>query len=82
MTRPRILNENRFTLHQGESSVFYFPPSSKVDILQSLKYPSNLDIDFIDKNTIKLTALKKSSQPIILKIGKHLLKLDIKENKS
>jgi len=73
--------QNKFTIHKNESNIFYFPPSSKVDILQSLMYPASVDIDFIDKNTIKLTALKESIEPIILNIGQHTLELDI-ETKS
>ncbi len=74
--------QNKFTIHKNESNIFYFPPSSKLDILQSLKYPSSVDIEFIDKNTIKLTALKTSSEPVVLNIGKHILKLDIQKNRS
>ena len=70
--------QNRFTMHKNESNIFYFPPSSKIDTLRSLMYPANVDISFIDKNTIKLTALKASTKPIILNIGRHTLKLDIK----
>ena len=73
--------QNKFTIHKNESNIFYFPPSSKIDILQSLMYPASVDIDFIDKNTIKLTALKESIEPIILNIGQHTLELDI-ETKS
>ena len=70
--------QNRFTIHKNESNIFYFPPSSKIDVLQSLMFPSSIDIDFIDKNTIKLTALKDLGKPLILNIGKHTLELDIK----
>ena len=70
--------KNRFIIHKNESNIFYFPPSSKTDILQSLMYPANIDIDFIDKNTIRLTALKEFDKPIILNIGRHKLELDIK----
>jgi len=69
--------QNRFTIHKNESNIFYFPPNSKIDILQSLMYPASVDIDFIDKNTIKLTALKESTEPLILNIGQHTLELDI-----
>ncbi len=69
---------NRFTIRKNESNIFYFPPSSKIDVLQSLMYPADIDIDFIDKNTIKLTALKELDKPIILNIGRHTLELDIK----
>jgi uncharacterized protein YkwD len=72
--------QNRFTIQTNKSNIFYFPPSSKVDILQTLRYPTNIDIDFIDKNTIKLTALKDLNKPIILNIGQH--KLEINTQKS
>ncbi len=70
--------QNRFTIRKNESNIFYFPPSSKTDVLQSLMFPANIDITFIDKNTIKLTALKELDKPIILNIGRHKLELDIK----
>ena len=69
--------KNNFIVHKDESNIFYFPPNSKIDILQSLMYPSNIDIDFIDKNTIKLKVLTSSTKPIILNIGQHTLKLNI-----
>jgi len=68
--------QNRFTIQKNESNIFYFPPSSKLDVLQSLMYPADIDIDFIDKNTIKLTALKDLGKPIILNIGDHKLEIN------
>ena len=65
-----------FTLKKSHSYVFYFPPTSKVDLLSDIAYPSSFDIDFIDKNTIKLTALELVKRPIKLKIGKHLLRVN------
>jgi uncharacterized protein YkwD len=73
-------SQNRFTIQKNKSNIFYFPPSSKIDVLQSLIYPANIDIDFIDKNTIKLTALEDLGKPIILNIGRHTLKLDIQND--
>ncbi len=70
--------QNRFTIRKNESNIFYFPPSSKTDVLQTLMFPANIDITFIDKNTIKLTALKELDKPIILNIGRHKLELNIK----
>jgi hypothetical protein len=76
-----IVNNNNglYPMKQMDSHVFYFPPSSKVDLLHDIAYPSNIDIEFIDKNTIKLTALsyKKNKQKLL--IGKHLLTLDIQK---
>ncbi|MBU1668255.1 CAP domain-containing protein [bacterium] len=66
-----------FTIKKNQSQVFYFPPQSKIDLLGDLKFPSDFDIDFIDKNTIKLTALQAISVPVTLNIGQHKLKLHI-----
>jgi len=69
--------DHHFKLIKGKSAIFYFPPRSKRDILHSLRYPANLDISFIDKNTIKITAHQKFKENIILKIGEHQLVLEL-----
>jgi uncharacterized protein YkwD len=68
-----------YTMEQMHSHVFYFPPTSKVDLLHDISYPSNIDIEFIDKNTIKLTALSHLKEKQIVQIGKLLLTLDIQK---
>jgi len=73
-----VNNEDKlFNIKKSDSHVFYFPPNSKVDLLSDISYPSNFDIDFIDKNTIKLTALTELNIPVKLNIGKHKLKINI-----
>ena len=68
-------NNNNFSLKQGESCILYFPPTSKEDLLGDVGYPSNYDIEFIDKNTIKLTLLSSKKVMTNLNIGKHLMKI-------
>jgi len=70
-------NQETFTIKKNQSHIFYFPPQSKIDLLGDLTFPSNFDIDFIDKNTIKLTALQAINVPVTLNIGQHKLKLYI-----
>ena len=72
-------SSNSFNISKGKSAIFYFPPISKIDTLGSLKYPSSLDISFIDKNTIKLTANNTKYNKLILQIGVHKLNLNIKD---
>ncbi len=74
-------NTNSFTINVGESNIFYFPPTSKRDILTTLKYPASLDISFIDKNTIELVANSLKYNKLTLKIGDHKLNLKIKAKK-
>jgi len=75
-----ISNKNSFKIIKGEPAIFYFPPKSKRDILGSLKYPATLDISFIDKNTIKLTANRVESNRVLLDIGGYKFNLNIQNN--
>ncbi|CAA6804161.1 MAG: Putative periplasmic protein [uncultured Sulfurovum sp.] len=68
-----------FQMKQKDAHVFYFPPTSKVDLLKDIAYPTNVDIEFIDKNTIKLTALSAIQQKQKLSIGRYHLTLDIQK---
>ena len=68
-----------FKMKSNDAHVFYFPPSSKIDLLHNITYPANIDIEFIDKNTIKLTALSHLKKKQKLLIGKHQLTLDIQK---
>ena len=68
-------DNNSFSLNKEESCILYFPPTSKEDLLGNLGYPSNYDIEFIDKNTIKLTLLSKKYTETRLNIGGHSVKI-------
>jgi hypothetical protein len=75
-----VKNDNVvFNIKQSDSHVFYFPPTSKIDLLHDISYPSNIDIEFIDKNTIKLTALAHIKNKQTLLIGKYQLTLNIQK---
>jgi len=77
----KVTNPNsNFTITQGIPSIFYFPPTSKTDIFGDLKYPSFLDIEFIDKNTIQITANENSRDFISLNLGNKQLNLKIKKH--
>ncbi len=68
----RVTNQNEeFNIRERESHIFYFPPISKNDLLKDISYPSNFDIEFIDKNTIKLTAIEAIDKLQKLTIGDH-----------
>ena len=68
-----------YSIKKDSEQIFYFPPLSAKDILGSFSFPSFLDISFIDKNTIKLTAHQALEEPIKLKLGKHSLNILIKK---
>ena len=68
-----------YRIKEGESHIFYFPPSSKVDLLHNIAYPANIDLAFIDKNTIKLTALSRKKEKQKIMIGRHPIVLKIEK---
>lgn len=70
--------QESYRIVENEPTIFYFPPRHRQDVLGDLQYPSLLDIDFIDKNTIKLVANGTASSQITLEVGEHELVLDIK----
>jgi len=72
-------SDGLFKIKASQSHIFYFPPTSKIDLLHNIAYPSNINIEFIDKNTIKLTALYTINRKQKLSIGKHRLTLDIQK---
>ena len=71
-------SQNHYSIKKDESVIFYFPPLSNNDTLGDLKFPSILDISFIDKNSIKLRAKEAVNDTLVLSFGKHKLYLNIK----
>jgi len=67
------------TVKVNQPNIFYFPPKTATDLLHNVRYNANFRMEFIDNNTLKLTALKKSALTKYLNIGKHQLKLNIQE---
>ena len=61
----------------NKENLFYFPPQYPKDLLHNVRYNKNYKMDFLDKNTIKLTALQSSSLTQTLQVGRHKLKLSI-----
>jgi len=76
-----IINTKEFktTLRLGKGEIFYFPPKNKSTLLEDIRYPTHFDIEFIDQNTIKLTALNNILPTNILTIGNHKLHIKIKK---
>jgi len=72
-------NNSPITIKINQPNLFYFPPHTARDLLHNVRYNSNFKMEFLDKNTIKLTALHLSDENIHLKIGTHDLYLNIKE---
>ena len=72
-------DNEEFEVQVNQPHIFYFPPKSKIDLLNSIKYPAHFDIEFIDKNTIKLTALSLANKKSKLSIGKHQINIYVQK---
>jgi len=76
----KIEDEDKtITVKVNQPNLFYFPPKTAKDLLHNVRYNSNFNMEFIDQNTLKLTALKSSLITKYLNIGQHKLKLNIEE---
>ncbi|NOR56585.1 MAG: hypothetical protein GQ531_10325 [Sulfurovum sp.] len=57
------------TLHleKGKSHILYFPPHNAHDLLKQLQFPADVDITFIDHNTLKLTVMDEDLDDFTMK---------------
>jgi len=47
--------EATLDLEKGKSHILYFPPHDAHDLLRNIQFPTDVDIKFIDHNTLELT---------------------------
>ena len=74
----KVSNENQaINVKVNEANIFYFPPKTATDLLRNIRYASKFKMEFVDKNTLKITALESSLITTHLKLGRHKLKLNI-----
>jgi hypothetical protein len=64
-TKPIIelhtVTMNKATLHlnKGKSHILYFPPHDAHDLLKNIQFPAEVNIKFIDHNTLELTVINE-----------------------
>jgi len=74
----KIEDESKtITITVNKPNLFYFPPKTAKDLLKKVRYNPCFNMEFIDQNTLKLTALKTSFTVSHIDIGRHHLKLNI-----
>ena len=69
MVELHRVETKRATLHleKGKSHILYFPPHDAHDMLKNIQFPADVDIKFIDHNTLELTVLDESLDDFTLK---------------
>jgi len=55
-------NETTLYLTKNSDYILYFPPKNGKDLIKDIIFPSDLNIDFLDHNTIKIGAIKRSDK--------------------
>ena len=74
----KVVDEDKtITVKVNIPNLFYFPPQTPKDLLKNIRYSPNFNMEFVDQNTLKLTALKSSFTTTHLKLGKQQLNLKI-----
>ena len=64
----RVASKNATVhLEKGKSHILYFPPHDAHDMLKNIQFPTDVDIKFIDHNTLALTILDESLDDFTLK---------------
>jgi hypothetical protein len=54
--------EESITIESGRSYIIYFRPLNAYDIVKNIQFPSSIDIQFIDNNTLKLTHMSDDTE--------------------
>ena len=69
MAKLHRVERKNTTLHleKGKSHILYFPPHDAHDLLKNILFPSDVDIKFIDHNTLELTVLDDDLDDFTLK---------------
>lgn len=68
------------TIEPKKSYVIYFPPVDKHDLIKDLQFPQDVDVQFIDNNTLKLTVMSEKLEEFVLNTGAKQLRIRVKGN--
>ena len=73
---------DELTIIPNQRYIIYFPPVDAHDLLKDLQFPSGVDIQFLDHNTIRLSlmseAMSKDIEEFVLDTGTRKLKIIVK----
>ena len=78
--RLHTIVEKDATVHlsKGESHILYFVPLDAHDLLTHIQYPEEVDITFIDHNTLKLTVMDEELDDFEIKSNKRVIRVIMK----
>lgn len=75
-----VIRENNevITLEAKKSYVLYFEPSNAHDLITNMQFPVEVDVQFLDNNTIKLTVMSDDLDSFELKSDRKNLRINVK----
>ena len=70
--------EETITIDPSQSHMIYFRPHDPYDIIKNIRFPSDVDIVFLDNNTIKLTLMSDEIDDFDIKSDTRHLHIKVK----
>ncbi len=68
---------DKLTIIPNKSYVIYFPPVDAHDLMDNLQFPQEVDIQFLDHNTIKLTLMSDELDEFVINTGARQLRINV-----
>ena len=56
----KVDNQKVLYLSKNIDNILYFPPKNRNDLIMDIEFPSALNIDFLDHNTVKIASVSNS----------------------
>ena len=74
------IEEKNTTLYlkKGKSHILYFVPQNAHDLLKNIQFPLDVDIVFLDHNTLKLTVIDEDLDDFKIKSGERVVRVIMK----
>jgi len=69
------IEAKKTTIHlaKGKSHILYFPPHDAHDLLKSVQFPREVEVTFIDHNTLKITVIDDDLDDFTLKSSDRMI---------
>ena len=72
--------EESIEIGSGKSHVIYFKPLDAHDIVKNIQFPTDVDIQFIDNNTLKLTLMSDDRDHFDIVSDTRILHIEVKSS--
>ncbi len=72
--------EGSIEIESGKSHIIYFKPLDAHDIVKNIQFPTTVDIQFIDNNTLKLTLMSDGTDSFDIVSDTRVLHIEVKSS--